>query len=121
MNPLKLALTLIALGSMIGLHPGRSSVRADDNHSTRVYVTNSKGDEVTVIDPVTMKVVGTIKTGANPHGIVASPDHRTLYISVEGTDELISVDTASVQVKGSAKDGRGPNALSVTADVPQVF
>jgi YVTN family beta-propeller protein len=101
-------------------------IRADSvnqaNHLTpRVYVTNSKGDDVTVIDPAAMKAVASIKVGANPHGIVASPDRRTLYVSVEGTDELVAVDVAANQVRARAKVGRAPNEVSITLDGRKVF
>jgi YVTN family beta-propeller protein len=99
----------------------QSAAPAARQGTTRVYVTNSKGDDVTVIDPATMKVVGSIKVGANPHGIVASPDRRTLYISVEGTDELVAVDAATNQVKARTKVGRAPNEVSITLDGRKVF
>jgi YVTN family beta-propeller protein len=104
MNRLKITLVIVALGFLARSNDtlpqtARSTVLPPGT-TTRVYVTNSKGDDVTVIDPASMKVVGVIKTGANPHGVIASPDRRTLYISVEGTDELIAVDTATHAVKG---------------------
>src|SRR5262245_11215060 len=90
-------------------------------NASRLYVLNSKGDDATVIDPATMKVVSTIKVGDNPHGLVISPDHRTLYISVEGTDELIALDVATNIVKSRAKVGRAPNQVSITRDGRFVF
>jgi YVTN family beta-propeller protein len=125
MNRLNLMFALIAPVLLAGLGmstppPGQPQAHAPGS-TTRVYVTNSKGDDVTVIDPATMKVVGSIKTGANPHGVVASPDRRTLYISVEGTDELIAVDVATNQVKWRVKVGRAPNEVSITRDGRKVF
>lgn len=116
MKPSKLAFTAIAL-----LLLAASLASAADRRTTRVYVTNSKGDDVTVIDPATMKVVGSIQVGANPHGVVLSPDRRTLYISVEGTDELVAVDTTTNQVTARAKVGRAPNEVSITLDGRYVF
>jgi YVTN family beta-propeller protein len=116
MKPSKLALTAIALVFLAA-----SITSAADRRTTRVYVTNSKGDDVTVIDPASMKVVASIQVGANPHGIVLSPDRRTLYISVEGTDELIAVDTATNQVTARTKVGRAPNEVSITRDGRKVF
>jgi YVTN family beta-propeller protein len=91
------------------------------NGTPRVYVTNSKGDGVTIIDPATMKAIGSIKVGDNPHGIIASPDRRTLYISVEGTDELVAVDIATNKVTSRVKVGRAPNEVSITKDGRKVF
>ena len=124
MNKLQLTFA-VALGLLAGFgvsspQTGQSAVHTQGT-ITRVYVTNSKGDDVTVIDPATMKVVGSIKTGANPHGIIASPDRRTLYISVEGTDELIAVDAATHEVKWRVKVGRAPNEVSITRDGRKVF
>lgn len=115
MKPSTLAVTTIGLVLLAG------SSGAADRRTTRVYVTNSKGDDVTVIDPATMKVVGSIKVGDNPHGVVLSPDRRTLYISVEGTDELVAVDTATNRVTARTKVGRAPNEVSITRDGRQVF
>ena len=96
-------------------------ISAVDRGTPRVYVLNSKGDDVTIIDPATMKVAATIKIGANPHGVVASPDRRTLYISVEGTDELAALDAATNEIKWRVKVGRAPNEVSVTKDGRKVF
>jgi YVTN family beta-propeller protein len=125
MNRLKLTLALVAsvLPAGFGVsspRTGQATVHAHGT-TTRVYVTNSKGDDVTVIDPATMKVVGSIKVGDNPHGLIASPDRRTLYVSVEGTDELVAVDIATNQVKSRAKVGRAPNEVSITSDGRFVF
>ena len=86
-----------------------------------LYVANSKGDDVTVIDVASLKVVAGIKVGANPHGLVASPDGRTLYVSVEGTDELVSVNTATLEVMKRVSVGRSPNEVSITRDGRKVF
>src|SRR5262245_61480205 len=127
MNRVKLTVLAIALGvlgvTIAGVRqiPIASIAYAADRATTRVDVTNSKGDDVTVIDPATMKVIGSIKVGANPHGIVASPDRATLYVSVEGTDELVAVDVAAGQIKSRAKVGRAPNEVSITLDGKKVF
>ena len=113
--------TMLALTIASILVTASLGVTADHGKTTRVYVTNSKGDDVTIIDAVTMKVIGSIKTGDNPHGLITSPDRRTLYISVEGTDELISVDVATNQVKSRVKVGRAPNEVSITRDGRFVF
>lgn len=133
MNRLKLAfsmsaLVLAALNGMNTLQTGQSTVNAasfagaaDHGARKRVYVTNSKGDDVTVIDSDTMKVVASIKVGDNPHGVICSPDRRTLYVSVEGTDELAAIDIATNQVKSRVKVGRAPNEVSITQDGGFVF
>jgi YVTN family beta-propeller protein len=50
------------------------------DHLFRVYVPNSFDKTVSVINPVTYKVIGTFTTGKNPQHITPSYDLRTLYV-----------------------------------------
>lgn len=47
----------------------------------RVYVPNLRGNDVTVIDPNTLKVVGSFKVGKSPQHVVPSWDLRTLWVA----------------------------------------
>ena len=51
--------------------------------TARVYVTNSAGDSIHVIDPATNKVVQQIKGIEGAHGIAFSPDGSKVYVSDE--------------------------------------
>ncbi|HSQ20507.1 MAG TPA: hypothetical protein VLR92_09040, partial [Blastocatellia bacterium] len=68
MKPSKLALAITAVVLLAGSITGAR----EHGMGARVYVTNSKGDDITIIDAPTMKVVGSIKVGDNPHGLIAS-------------------------------------------------
>lgn len=47
----------------------------------RVYVPNLRSDDVSVIDPATMKVVDTFKVGRSPQHVIPSWDLRTLWVA----------------------------------------
>src|ERR1700746_1374298 len=47
----------------------------------RIYVPNSGGSSVTVIDPSTYHVIGSYQTGLNPQHVVPGYDMRTLYVT----------------------------------------
>ena len=47
----------------------------------RVYVPNLRSNDVTVIDPVTLKVVDHFKVGRSPQHIIPSWDLRTLWVA----------------------------------------
>jgi YVTN family beta-propeller protein len=47
----------------------------------RIYVPNSGGSTVTVIDPVTYQVTGSYRAGLNPQHVVPGYDLRTLYVT----------------------------------------
>ncbi|HEY4747133.1 MAG TPA: hypothetical protein VIH38_06200, partial [Steroidobacteraceae bacterium] len=48
-----------------------------------IYVTNSAGDSIHVIDPATNKVVQEIKGVEAAHGIAPAPDGSRVYVSNE--------------------------------------
>lgn len=47
----------------------------------RIYVPNLRGHNVTVIDPVSMKIVDQFKVGRSPQHVVPSWDLRTLWVA----------------------------------------
>ena len=47
----------------------------------RIYVPNRQGNDVTVIDPATMKVVDRFEVGINPQHVVPSWDMKTLWVT----------------------------------------
>src|SRR3989454_6982135 len=65
---------------------------------TRVFVTNEKSDDVTVIDATTRKVVTTIPVGKRPRGVAVSPDGRRVYVTNSNSDSLSVIDTKSLAV-----------------------
>ena len=83
---------------------------------TLLYVGNSLGDDVTVIDPATQKVVTTIKVGKQVHGVCAPADGKTAYVTVEATHQLQIVDTHTNTVTGSIALPGQPNECAVTND-----
>ena len=81
---------LLSVGLLLALAPFSASAR-----EVWIYVTDSGGDRVEVIDPTTNKVVQVIGGIAAPHGVGFSPDGRRIYISNESKNELDIVDRAS--------------------------
>src|SRR5689334_1258688 len=51
----------------------------------RVFVTNERGNSVTVIDAATQKATATIPVGKRPRGIRVSPDGKFLAVALSGT------------------------------------
>ena len=89
--------------------------------TARIYVTNSAGNTIDVVDSTTNKVVQTIKGIEVPHGVNFSPDGKRVYISNESERVLDIVDRESgAIVKTIPLSGR-PNNIAVTKDGRQVF
>jgi YVTN family beta-propeller protein len=89
--------------------------------TARVYVTNSAGNSIDVLDAATNKIVQTIKGIEVPHGVNFSPDGKRVYISNEAEHVLDVVDRESGAItKTIALSGR-PNNIAVSKDGRQIF
>src|SRR5262249_39215123 len=62
--------------------------KANTSLKLRIIQTNSAGDNVHIIDPVTNNVVGEIKDIEVNHGVAAAPDGSWIYFSNESLNTL---------------------------------
>jgi YVTN family beta-propeller protein len=83
----------------------------------KLYVINTAGNDVTVVDVTTNKVLGRIEVGLRPHGIAAPASQDLLLVTVEGgKGELVWIDPATDKVVRRLTVGPSPNQLAVTPD-----
>jgi YVTN family beta-propeller protein len=82
----------------------------------RVYVTNSAGDSIDVIDPATNKVVQRIKGIEGAHGIAFSPDGARVYVSDEVDSTLDVFDRKTGKLFKKVPLSAHPNNISVAKD-----
>jgi YVTN family beta-propeller protein len=87
----------------------------------RVLQTNSAGDNVHVIDPVSNRVVGTIEGIEVPHGVAIAPDGRRIYVTDESLSTLDVVDAATLKVTSRIQLSGRPNNLDVARDGGHVY
>lgn len=90
------------------------SLTAAQAELVRVYVTNSAGDTIDVIDPATNKVVQQIKGIEAPHGIGFAPDGSKVYVSDENTSTLDVFDRESGALTKKIALSAHPNNIAVT-------
>jgi len=88
---------------------------------TRIYVTDSAGDAIDVIDPAANKVVQVIQGVELPHGIAFSPDAKRIYVSSESENMLDIVDLKSGDILRKVTLTARPNNLAITKDGSQVL
>ncbi|MGH9680498.1 MAG: YncE family protein, partial [Candidatus Acidiferrales bacterium] len=89
--------------------------------TSRIYVTNSAGDTVSVVDPVTNKVVQVISGIEVPHGVNFSHDGKQVYISNESESVLDIVDQKSGKILHKVPLSGHPNNIAVTKDGQDVL
>ena len=81
-----------------------------------IYVTNSAGVSVHVIDPVTNKVVQEIENVEGAHGIAFSPDGSRVYVAVEPTHSVNVYDQKTGALIKKVPLSNRPNNLAVAKD-----
>ena len=89
--------------------------------TARVYVTNSAGNTIDVVDSATNKVVQTIKGIEVPHGVNFSPDGKRVYISNESEGVLDVVDRESGAIIKTIPLSGHPNNIAITKDGRRIF
>jgi YVTN family beta-propeller protein len=82
----------------------------------RVYVTNSAGDSIDVIDPATNKVVQQIKGIEGAHGVAFSPDGARVYVSDEVDSTLDVFDRKNGRLVKKVPLSAHPNNIAVAKD-----
>ena len=87
----------------------------------RIYVTNSAGDTIDVVDPATNKVVQVIRGIELPHGITFSPDGTRVYVSNESESVLDVVDRLSGEILQKVPLSGRPNNIAITKDGGRVL
>jgi YVTN family beta-propeller protein len=107
--------TLCFMASSVGI--GALQAQPNARPAQKLYIINTAGDDVTVTDVATNKVLGRIEVGPRPHGIAASAAGDLLLVTVEGgKGELVWIDPATDKVVRRLRTGSAPNQLAVTPD-----
>ena len=106
--------TLIAALCAVGL----AGLLQQASAATRsmLYVANSQGDDISIIDLSTQKVVKTLKVGPIVHGVCAQADGRRAFATIESENSLKVIDTRTNTVTDSIALGGRPNECAATND-----
>lgn len=102
-----------------------------NRQQTRLYVVNSDGDSVSVIDTATDKVIETINiqlaetalNGTSPEGLALSEDEQTLYVANAHANAVAQIQLAKTpskvahsKLQGFIPTGNYPSAVAVVGD-----
>ena len=89
---------------------------ADRGSRMLLYVDNSLGDDISVIDLGTLKVTGAIKVGNQPHALCAPADGRRLFTTIESEKNLKIIDTLTGKITDTIALTGKPNECASTPD-----
>lgn len=109
------------LGVLIGTFGAVGSSLATAQTTPMLYVTNSGGNNVSVINLDSMKIVDDLVVGNKPHGVCAPANGRTVFVTVMSTSVMKIVETATNKITGtislvSHPSGAEPNQCASTPD-----
>lgn len=94
---------------------------ADAPLARKLYVANTAGDTLSLIDLDRQEVIRELQIGKHPHGLALSPDQSVIYCSVESERAIKFIDTAIDRTTATVRTTGVPNQLAVTPDGRWVY
>jgi PQQ-dependent catabolism-associated beta-propeller protein len=81
--------------------------------TNRIFVTNERSHNVSVINGSSLEVEATIAVGKRPRGIGLSPDGSELYVAVSEENKIVVIDPVSLKVLRDFESGSDPETFAV--------
>src|SRR5690242_3059296 len=81
--------------------------------SERLYVANTGGASISVVDPVARKQLREIAVSRQPHALAPSADGKWWFVASEADDVLDVVDRSTERVVKRIPLGKRPNNLAL--------
>src|ERR671930_774005 len=103
-------LSSIFVGLALAVVPG---TRAD---AYLAYVSNEKGNTISVIDTAKLAVVKTIKVGQRPRGIGLTKDGKYILVCVGDDDTIEMIDSKTHEIVGTLPSGPDPEQFAQHPD-----
>ena len=100
---------------------GESPHVASAPGKVRIIQTNSAGDNVHLIDPLTNTIVGQITGIEVGHGVAAAPDGSRIYVSNEADSTLDVVDGKTLRVTNKVPLSGHPNNIAASRDGKRIY
>ncbi len=85
------------------------------------YISNEKGNSITVIDTDKLEAVATVKVGRRPRGIELNKEGTELYICAGDDDAIQVLDTKTLKLTGKLPSGPDPELLALSPDGKTIY
>ena len=128
-------------GAGLGLAVALAAVTpAPPARGPRLFVTNERSGDLSVIDVASRRLVATVRLGKRPRGIRVGPDSATLYVALSGSpfappgvdektlpppdrsaDGIGVVDAAALKLVRMIPVGTDPEQLALSKDGTRLF
>ena len=99
----------------------RSARLATPANAYLAYVSNEKGNSITIIDTDTLQAIKTVKVGRRPRGVELTKDGSELFICAGDDDSIQVLDTKTLQITGKLPSGPDPELMALSPDGKTVY
>ena len=82
-----------------------------------IFVLNSLDANISVIDPITWKVVKTLPTGKEPHHLYLTPDEKSVIVANAASDSLTFIDPRTAEIQRVVRNTTDPYHLRFSPDM----
>ena len=86
-----------------------------------IYLTNSDGNSISIIDTAKKERIGTIATGRGPGRVALTPDGKTLLYNLQPGEAVAFADVASRKETATIPLGGRPLSLTMSSDGRTVY
>ena len=133
------AILTARLGTLLAVAEENASAKTGGS-SYLLYVTNERAGEISIIDPASRREIDRIAVGKRPRGLVASPDHKLLYVAVSGSpiggpgidesslpppdqaaDGIAVIDLATNKIVETLRGVSDPEQLAISPDGRRIY
>jgi DNA-binding beta-propeller fold protein YncE len=97
----------------VGRNPHEVMVNAQ---AGLAYTSDYLGGTISVVGLAERRRLRTVVVYGNPHGLALSPNHRLLFVTLEGQHEVTALQLPGLSVVARLSVGEGPHMLYPTPD-----
>jgi DNA-binding beta-propeller fold protein YncE len=108
--------SITRIGALAASLCGMLAITNCANAADSVIVLDSGEAQLTLIDEVTHKVIGTEPTGKEPHHLMITPDGRSLIVADSVSNNLMFVDPKTGQVQRWVENIEDPYQIGFSPD-----
>ncbi len=85
------------------------------------WLTAPEDDKLLLMDPRTGEVEASVDVPGEPHGLVHSPDGKTVFVGQRKLNQIAKIDTASRKIVKTAPMGKRPDMMAISPDGKTVY
>jgi PQQ-dependent catabolism-associated beta-propeller protein len=89
--------------------------------AVEIFVSNEKGNSISIVDGDTLELIETVAVGNRPRGIALSSDGRWLYICASDDNTIEVMDTESREIVAQLPSGPDPELLVISPDDALIY